>query len=60
MERVLQGIPNVIVYLDDILVTGKTESEHLNTLSQVLARLEKAGLRAHKSKCKFMAKSVVF
>lgn len=60
MEGVLQGIPNVIVYLDDILVTGKNESEHLSNLSQVLLRLEQAGLRAHKSKCKFLAKSVVF
>ena len=60
MESLLQGIPNVIVYIDDILITGKTESEHLSTLSKVLTKLEEAGLRAHRSKCKFMAKSVVF
>ena len=60
MENVLQGIPNVIVYIDDILVTGATDEEHLRTLSLVLGRLEKAGFRAHRSKCKFMAPSVTY
>ena len=36
MENALQGIPNVIVYIDDILVTGVNEEEHLKTLSLVL------------------------
>ena len=43
MENVLQGIPNMIVYINDILVTGANEEEHLKTLSLVLDRLEKAG-----------------
>ena len=43
MENVLQGIPNVIVYIDDILLMGANEEEHLKTLSIVLDRLEKAG-----------------
>ena len=50
-------IPHVVVYLDDILVTGKNKTAHLNSLSQVLDRLDQAGLQ--ESKCKFMAKSVV-
>ena len=60
MENVLRDIPNVIVYLDDILVTGTTEEEHLRALAEVLSRLEKAGLRARKQKCKFMASSVTY
>ena len=40
MENVLQGIPNVIVYINDILVTGANK-EHLKTLSLVLDHLEK-------------------
>ena len=31
MESVLQGIPGVMVYLDDILIAGKDEEEHLNS-----------------------------
>ena len=40
METMLQGIPNVIVYLDDILVTGATDEEHVKTLSVILEQLE--------------------
>ena len=60
MESVLQGIPQVIVYLDDILVSGATEAEHLQTLDQVFDRLEKAGLRVREDKCEFMVKSVSY
>ena len=31
METILQGIPNVSVYIDDILVTGKSDEEHIKT-----------------------------
>ena len=54
MENVLQGIPNVIVYLDDILLSSPTESDHLQLLDQVLDRLEKAGLRVRKEKCQLL------
>ena len=60
MESLFQGIPNVTVYLDDILVTGETESEHLASLETVLERLSKAGLRAKKHKCQFMLPSVTY
>ena len=43
MEGILQGIEHVTVYIDDILVTGRTEPKHLQTLQDVLACLEKAG-----------------
>ena len=45
MENVLQGLPGVSVYIDDILVTGKTLEDHLKNLEAVLTRLEEAGLR---------------
>ena len=40
MENVLQGIQNVIVYLDDILLSSATESDHLKLIDQVLDRLD--------------------
>lgn len=60
MEQMLRDVPGVAVYMDDILVTGPTETEHLSSLKEVLRRLAKAGLRAKKPKCQFMKPEVVF
>ena len=60
IEGILQGIPNLCVYLDDILVTGKTEEDHLQTLDIVLSRLGEAGLHLKKNKCSFMLPSVEY
>ena len=60
IESLLQGIDGVVVYLDDILVTGSTEEAHLKELEEVLRRLEQAGLRVKQSKCAFMRPSVCY
>ena len=60
MEGILNGIPGVSVYIDDILVTGKTNTEHLKNLEEVLSRLERAGLRLKRSKCAFMLPSIEY
>ena len=44
MEKLLQGIPAVVVYIDDILITGKNEGEHLNDLKEVLNQWWQSGL----------------
>lgn len=54
MEGVLQEIENVAVYLDDIILTGKDDKDHLQTLDQVLQRLQNAGQHLKRSKCQFM------
>ena len=36
MESILSGIPNVVVYIDDILVTGPNEDTHLEALEEAL------------------------
>ena len=36
MEGLLQGIPRVTIFLDDILLTGKDYQEHLQTLAMML------------------------
>eukprot|EP00731_Ephydatia_muelleri_P011873 Em0006g767a len=60
MDSILQGIAGVICYIDDILVTGKDDAQHLQALEQVLSRLQEAGLTIQKNKCIFMAKSVEY
>ena len=42
MEGILQGIPGVCVYLDDILVSGKDIQEHNRNLEAVFTRLKEA------------------
>ena len=60
MDTLLQGIPGVICYIDDILITGQTESEHLKALDEVLSRLGQSGLRVKKEKCAFLQDSVEY
>ena len=44
IEQVLQGIPMVVCRVDDILISGKNDQEHLGHLDEVLTRLESTGL----------------
>ena len=60
MDVILQGLPQVICYLDDILVTGSTPEEHLKNLSEVLDRVSKHGLRLKREKCYFMQDKVEY
>ena len=60
MEQLLQNISMTVVYLDDILVTGRTHEEHDRNLATVLTRLQDEGLRLKKEKCAFRQKSCTY
>ncbi|VDH98121.1 Hypothetical predicted protein [Mytilus galloprovincialis] len=60
MENLLQGIPRVVVRVDDILITGSSKSEHLNNLETVLGKIQESGMRLNKDKCVFLAPEVVY
>ena len=60
MDSPLSGIPGVIVYLDDILISGVSEDDHLHTLKVVLERLQSAGLHLKQDKCKFLVPSISY
>ena len=60
MDTLLQGIPNVICYIDDILITGPTDQVHLQNLRAVLKKLKEHDIRAKLAKCAFMKSSVEY
>ena len=60
MDQILQGMANVVCYLDDILIASRTEEEHLATLDEVLSRLKKYSVVVNQSKCEFRTASVEY
>ena len=60
MENILKGLPGVCIYLDDILVTGKDDEEHLQNLKNVLQELNRNGLKLQKKKCEFFMPQVEY
>ena len=60
IDQVIAGIPNTIAYLDDILITGKTEDEHMQTLEMVLSKLAEFGFTCNPTKCTFFQNEVTY
>ena len=56
MDSLLQGLPNVIAYFDDILITGVSEDD----LDCVMDHLKSAGLMLKQSKRVFVTESVEY
>lgn len=59
MENLMKDL-DVVLYLDDLLITGKTELDHLQKLQKVLQRLQQCGLRVKQSKCEFGKKQIEY
>ena len=60
METLLRDIPHACVYIDDVLVSGESEAEHLQILEVVLTRLQQVGFWLKLSKCAFMLPSLEY
>ena len=60
MEKLLNGMPGVCVFLDDILITGTSQDDCLQRTAAVLKKLQDAGLRVSEKKCKFCVDSVEY
>ena len=62
MEVVLSVLArgNCHVYLDDVLVFGRTLEEHNANLARVFGRIRGAGLRLKPKKCEFAQESVLY
>ena len=59
-KAMAQGLPGVVCYIDDILVTGRTRAEHKENLHKVLDRLRHYGLYVKRAKCQFFQKRLEF
>ncbi len=60
MDKRLSGIPYTVVRVDDILVSGANDAEHLKNLEQVMTVLRDNGLRLNQGKCVFMQPEVCY
>jgi hypothetical protein len=60
MESVLRGLTYeaCLVYLDDVIVIGRTFQEQLDNLRRVLQRLREAHLKLNPEKCQLFRKEV--
>lgn len=59
MTQLLGDVPGVAVYLDDVVISGTSVSEHLDRLRNVLYVLKDVGLKV-KEKCIFLQPRVKF
>ena len=62
MHRVLGSLQyeQCLMYLDDVIVYGRTFEEHCARLRNVLAQVERSGLKLKPSKCSLFQKKVSF
>ena len=60
MDNRLRKIPFVKVRVDDILISGRNDAEHIENLRAVLRVLKEAGLTVKFSKCSFFAPEVTY
>ena len=60
MDQIMQGVDNIFIYMDDILVASSTLEEHRGDLREVLRRLAEHGLVLNREKCVFAAPSVEY
>ena len=60
LEQIFQGVPLTKNYIDDLYVTGRDDSDHLENLRNVFQICREKGLTLRKSKCDFMKDEVYF
>ena len=62
MERVLEGLhwKTALVYIDDVIVFGRTFEEELGRLREVMERLRTANLKLNPKKCLLFQTEVPF
>ena len=62
METVLRGLhwSTCLVYLDDVVIYGRTEDELIQRMDEIFSRLQSAGLKLKPRKCHLFAKETEY
>ena len=60
VQELLEGLDGVAVYMDDVVVYGEDLKSHDTRLQNVLDRMQGAGLKLNRDKCKFRQETVEF
>lgn len=60
LSKLLFKFNNIIIFMDDILVFDKKETEHLQSLKEILDTLTSYNLRINIEKCIFFQKSIKY
>ena len=60
MSEILEGLTGLVCLMDDILIFGKSKTEHDERFHAVLQRLQQAGVTLKREKCLFSQQSVKF
>lgn len=60
MRTLLQGLENVVHYIDDVLIATNTWEEHVDTLQRLLQKVRESGLTIKPQKCEIAVESIVF
>lgn len=60
IDSLLLGCKSTVAFIDDIVVTGRNDEEHLENLREVCNRLQKAGFRVNKEKCCFFKDRIAY
>ena len=58
VELAMQGLKNVIVYIDDLILHSNNHETHRQELQQLFDRLRKTGLKVYLKKCHFGSDNV--
>ena len=48
------------VFIDDVVIWGKTKDEHDERLRRVLCQAQRSGLKLNKSKCQFGVREITY
>ena len=60
MDQILEGLDEVVLIADDIMVDGATEEQHDDNMRILMERARENGLIFNQDRCSLKANSVMF